>query len=142
MTEHFTLEELTNSSTAQRLGINNTPPIGMVANLQVLAWGLEKIRALLGHPMHIDSGYRCPALNKAVGSKVSSAHVTGFAADFTCADYGTPLEIVKAIVDADIKFDQLIQEGTWVHVSFATAMRQEVLTAHFSQAGTTYTRGA
>ena len=143
LTDHFSLEELTASSTACRLCIDNTPhDIQILANLQLAAEGLELVRALLGKPMHIDSGYRCETLNRAVNGAVASDHLLGYAADFVCPDFGTPLEIVTCIVSSDIKFDQCIQEGTWVHISFNPRMRQEVLTAHFGAGGTTYTQGA
>lgn len=142
LTEHFALEELTFSSTAQRLRIDNTPSLETVARLTQLALGLEKVRALLGQPMHIDSGYRCQALNKAVGGVPNSAHVDGYAADFICPAYGTPLEIARAIVASGIAFDQCICEGTWCHVSFDPRNRHQLLTAHFGPNGTTYTGGA
>jgi zinc D-Ala-D-Ala carboxypeptidase len=142
LTAHFSLEELTFSSTAQRLGIDNTPDAEAVQRLMVCAMGLEKIRALLGAPLHIDSGYRCPALNKAVGGVAKSAHVDGYAADFICPDYGSPLMIARAIAGSDIAFDQCICEGTWCHVSFDPKNRHQLLTAHFGPGGTTYTGGA
>jgi hypothetical protein len=141
LTDHFTLQELTFSSTAVRLGIDNTPGEEIVAHLRFLAQGLERVRALLGHPMHIDSGYRCEALNAAVKGSNTSAHMRGYAADFVCAAYGEPLRIVQTITRSDIAFDQCIQEGTWVHLSFDPRMRREVLTAHFGARGTTYTAG-
>jgi zinc D-Ala-D-Ala carboxypeptidase len=141
LTQHFTLEELVFSSTAQRLGIDNTPDPGKVKNLTTLANGLEQVRALLGAPMHIDSGYRCPALNKAVGGVANSAHVDGYAADFVCPDYGTPLQVARTIAGSGIAFDQCIQEGTWVHISFDPRLRHQALTATFGPNGATYTGG-
>jgi len=143
LTDHFTLEELTFSSTAMRRGIDNTPSPEIVDNLRTLASGLEAIRAqcLGSRPMHIDSGYRCPALNTAIGGATKSAHMSGFAADFTCAAFGDPLAICRAIEQSGIQFDQVIQEGNWVHVSFAPAKRGEVLTAHFSGGRATYSTG-
>lgn len=156
-TEHFSLEELTASEMADRINhlaslglefkgkpaeaIDNTPPVDVVPRLNVVAHGLEDVRALLGHPMHIDSGYRCPALNAAVGGAKASAHMDGYAADFICPEFGTPLKIVQAISASGIAFDKCIQEGTWVHISFAPELRRELLTAHFGPAGTTYTQG-
>ena len=142
LTEHFTLEELCFSSTAERLGIDNTPPEDIVANVSVLARGLEQVRALLGKPMHIDSGYRCVALNSAVKGAQDSAHLRGFAADFICPEFGQPLGIVRVVSNSAILFDQCIQEGTWVHISFDPRARQEIMTAHFGPNGTTYTLGA
>ncbi len=143
LTEHFKLEELAFSSTAIARGIDNTPPPELLSHLQLLAAGLEQVRALLDAPLHIDSGYRCGALNAIVRGVPSSAHVSGYAADFVCPQFGSPLEIVKAITrpPSSIQFDQLIQEGTWVHISFAPTLRNEVLTAHFKSGKVSYSRG-
>jgi zinc D-Ala-D-Ala carboxypeptidase len=141
LTAHFSLDELTFSSTAQRMGIDNTPDLETVARLTKLAMGLEQIRALLGAPLHIDSGYRCPALNKAVGGVANSAHLDGYAADFVCPDYGSPLQIARAVAGSGITFDQCIQEGTWVHVSFDPRARRQALTATFGPGGVTYSGG-
>ncbi len=141
LTMHFTLEELCASSTGTRLGIDNTPSEEVAEHLAILAQGLEQVRTLLGFPMHIDSGYRCSELNTAVGGAAHSAHMDGWAADFVCMGFGSPLAIVRAIVASPIQFDQCIQEGHWVHISFAPALRRRVLTAHFGPNGTTYTEG-
>jgi zinc D-Ala-D-Ala carboxypeptidase len=143
LTLHFSLEELTHSEKAQELGIDNTPPKEDLPNLLDVAVGLEKVRALLGgKPMTINSGYRGPELNEAVHGIAHSAHEACYAADFVAPGFGTPLEIVQALATSDLIFDQLIQEGTWVHVSFAPTQRREVLTAHFVEGGTTtYTMG-
>ena len=137
MTPHFSLEELTFSDTAVRLGINNnvTDPT-LLCNLHSLAVGLEQIRDLLNAPLHINSGYRCLLLNGAVKGSINSAHMQGWAADFTCRNFGTPLEIVKEVTKAGIKVDQIIQEGAWVHVSFSPPMRNLVMTATFNKFGT------
>lgn len=140
LTEHFSLEELTASKTAAAHKIVNTPDAVSAANLKVLADGLEQVRGLLNAPIDIHDGYRCPALNKAVGGVPNSAHAEGYAADFVCPGYGTPLEIVEKLQNA-VVFDQLIQEGTWVHISFAPTLRKQVLTAHFVDGKATYTRG-
>jgi hypothetical protein len=142
LTPNFTLEELIFSSTAHARGISNTPTPDAVEHLHVLAAGLERVRAILGHAMHIDSGYRSPELNHLVRGVPNSAHVTGYAADFLCPEYGTPLEIVQRLHnDIDLEFDQIIQEGTWVHISFAPAMRRQVLTAHFANGSASYSLG-
>jgi Peptidase M15 len=143
LTEHFTLEELCFSSIAMARHIDNSPPPAVSEALGTLAAGLEHIRAELGAPMHIDSGYRCPALNRAVRGVSTSAHTTGYAADFICPAFGSPAEIVRHLAyNTALKFDQLIQEGTWVHVSFDPKLRRQVLTAHFGAGKTTYTPGA
>jgi hypothetical protein len=142
LTEHFSLDELCFSSTAVRLGINNTPDPATVQNLGRLAAGLEKVRALLGsQPIHIDSGFRSAALNRAVGGVTHSAHMDGFAADIVCQGFGSPLKIAEAIASSSLDFDQVIQEGTWCHVSFDPKGRREVLTATFGQGGATYRKG-
>lgn len=144
LTVHFALDEFVRSQTATRLGIDNTPSDEIVSHLQVVAEGLEKVRTILGvfnTPMYIDSGYRCPELNAAVHGARDSAHMAGYAADFICPSYGTPLDIVKTIAKSDLQFDQLIQEGTWVHISFDPRMRGQVLTAHFDGGSVHYTEG-
>lgn len=143
LSPNFRLDELTFSATAQRLCIDNTPDARTASHLVALAAGLEQVRVLLGsRPIRINSGYRCPALNKAVGGAANSAHMLGYAADFTCVEFGPPLEIVRALQRSRLDFDQVIQEGTWVHVSFAPTARRQVLTAHFGPGGTTYSMGA
>jgi hypothetical protein len=140
LTKNFSLEELTASSTALRLGIDNAPSAEIVGNLLVTAVGLENARVILGEmPLHIDSGYRCPALNAAVGGAKDSAHMTGFAADVVCAF--EPIVVIRKLLLGSLEFDQLIQEGAWTHMSFAPTMRKQVLTAHFGPGGTTYTEG-
>ena len=143
LSEHFTLEELTFSATAQRKQIDNKPPAEVLENMKRLAAGLEEVRAVLGNkPMRINSGYRSPKLNRAVGGARLSAHMAGYAADFVCPEFGSPLKIVKALAATGIQFDKLIQEGTWVHISFAPEARRQLLTAHFGPNGTSYTAGA
>jgi hypothetical protein len=86
---------------------------------QVLMPGLERVRALLGHPMHVTSGFRSQIVNDAVGGSATSQHRYGLAADFHCPGFGGAKEIVAAIAASDIPFDQLIEEyGEWTHVSF------------------------
>jgi hypothetical protein len=131
LSENFTLDELTFSQTAVRHNINNNPSSSVKNNLRTLAENLEKIRTLLGHPIRISSGFRCMELNRKIGGSVNSAHMDGLAADFTCAKFGKPIDIVKALFKSGIKVDQVICEGTWVHVSFDPKMRQQFLTATF-----------
>jgi hypothetical protein len=141
LSDHFTLEELIFSSTATAKGIDNTPTGETVEHMRELAAGLELVRAMLGQSMHIDSGYRCPALNQAVRGVPTSAHTTGYAADFICPQFGSPLQIVRRIAASDLIFDQVIQEGTWVHISFSPTRRHQVLTAHFIDGRATYQSG-
>lgn len=139
---HFTLDEFTNSQTAVRMGINNDPPPAVVENLRRLARALENVRGLLGGAILISSGYRSPELNEAVKGSRASAHLRGLAADFIAPQYGTPRECVLAISRSDLIFDQVIEEGRWVHFGLSEGEpRQEILTAHFGPGGTTYTKG-
>lgn len=141
LSPHFTLEELTHSELAVRRGIDNTPPSDVLPRLALLAQLLEQVRAALGCPMMISSGYRSPAVNRAVGGSAMSAHCTGLAADFIAPAFGAPQEVAHAILASAIEFDQLIHEGTWVHISFDARKRGQVLTAHFNGGPATYTEG-
>ena len=138
LSEHFSLEELTFSQTATRKGINNEPSEAVKANLAVLAKGLERVRAILLSPLHISSGYRSVELNRAIGGTSKSAHINGYAADFTAPAFGNPEAIVRQLKRTGIKCDQCIMEGTWVHISFAPEMRNQFLTATFNNGVATY----
>jgi zinc D-Ala-D-Ala carboxypeptidase len=142
LSENFKLDEFTASETALRKGIDNTPPPLVTEKLRMLANTLEQVRTLLGNnSIRISSGYRCLALNRAIGSGDTSAHVLGYAVDFTCPKFGTPKEVANKIAESSIKFDQLIYEGTWIHLSVDPRNRREVLTAHFGKGKTSYTKG-
>lgn len=120
LTEHFTLAEMTFSQTAARKGLDNTPDEISLDNLQYTAECMEEVRDLLGYPINISSAYRSPEVNKAVGSTAKkSQHMSGQAVDFTCPSFGTPRDVVEAIIDSDIVYDQIILEfDRWVHISF------------------------
>jgi hypothetical protein len=120
LSEHFTLEELIASDIAARHGIDNIPSSPLIiSNLKSLAEGLEDVRKLLGKPITINSGYRSLMVNSLLGSKPTSQHTKGLAADFVCPSFGTPEEIIKKIVSSDIKYDQVILEfDRWIHISF------------------------
>ncbi len=136
LTPNFSLEQFIYSETAERERIDNTPAPDIVNNLLRLAQGLEQVRALTGFALDISSGYRCPSLNARVGGAKTSQHTLGQAADFTCAEFGPPLAIIKAIRDSDIEFDQCILEyARWVHISFSAAPRGKVLTIYDSKDG-------
>jgi zinc D-Ala-D-Ala carboxypeptidase len=133
LTEHFSLEELVASEVAARSGIDNTPPPWIMSNLKTLADGLEWVRAVLGGRLiHVNSGYRCAALNAAIGGASNSMHMQGLAADILCPEVGPPLVVCRAIVAGGIETDQVIYEfGLWCHVAFAapgTRARRELLT--------------
>lgn len=126
LSPHFSLEELV---ITQHRWIDNEPPPKAVEALVDTAKQMEAVRTLLGdRTITVSSGYRSPALNKAVGGSTISAHCKGYAVDFNCYRFGDPLAVCRAIVASDIKFDQIIEEGTWVHLSFDPRMRRQVLT--------------
>lgn len=138
LSPHFSLEELTVTQT----GLSNHPSEENLDHLRRTAFRMEEVRKLLAHPIIVNSGYRSLAVNKAVGGSPTSGHMLGHAVDFRCPGFGDPVDIVKAIVDSDIKFDQCIEEGTWVHISFDPRMRQQVKTAIFAEGKpTTYRTG-
>lgn len=145
LTDHFTLGELTASEIAARRDIDNTPTAAIVKNLERTAQTLERVRVLLGSkPILVSSGYRSPALNTVVGGAKTSAHMQGLAADFTCPGFGSPLAICERLAASGLDFDQLIQEGTWVHIGLAVEgqkPRRQILTAKFGEGGTTYRGG-
>ena len=113
LTPHFTLEELTFTSHRE---FDNTPNVVQVNNLQRLAEFLEQVRSLLDKPIIIDSGFRSPEVNQAVGSTSVSQHLRGCAADFRVPNM-TPAEVVKTIHGSDLPYDQLILELGWTHIS-------------------------
>jgi hypothetical protein len=129
LSNNFTLEQLTFSETAVRRGLDNSPTPEQEENLRELAQSLERVQSLLGFPLHISSAFRSPKVNAAVGGSATSAHMEGYAADFTCASFGNPLEVCKAIAESDIEYDQIIHEyKSWCHLSIDPRMRKMLLT--------------
>lgn len=117
LTENFSLEELTVSEIGVRKGLDNTPNATEIANLVRTAGLLEQVRALLKKPIIVNSGFRSKAVNDAVGSKDTSQHRIGCAADIRVPGM-TPKEVVTAIIKAGIPYDQVIEEfASWTHIS-------------------------
>ena len=117
LSDHFSLEELTYSDLAVRHGIDNNPNGDIVVNLTRLAKLLERVRLLLNKPIYINSAYRSLEVNNLLGSKPTSQHCVGCAADIKVGSM-TPDQVVKAIVHSDIPYDQVIREfDSWVHIS-------------------------
>ena len=112
---HFTLEELTHTDHRE---FDNTPNPQETANLIRLAGLLEDVKLLLGgKPIMVNSAFRSKAVNDAVGSKDSSQHRVGCAADIRIPQM-TPDEVVRAIIAADLPYDQIIREfDRWTHIS-------------------------
>lgn len=138
---HFDLSEFTHSQTAIRRGIDNTPDDTILTNLYRLAQTLEQVREVLGKPIIISSGYRCPELNAAIGGSKTSAHMKGLACDFTCPAFGTPYAVALEIADSVVEFDQIIYEGTWVHLGLSDNPRRQLLTARFPNGKAVYEMG-
>jgi putative chitinase len=141
ISEHFTLDEAIRSQIAHRYGIDNVPHAAVLENMKAAALHMEQVRDFLGHPIHVDSWYRSEALNKAAGGSLTSAHMRGWAIDFVCYAFGSPLDICRAIEASGLQFDRLIFEGSWVHISFDPAMQRRVFTAHFEHGSVHYTEG-
>ena len=122
LTTHFYLSEFTRSATAQSKGIDNTPSLEVVSNLQYLCQQvLEPLRVWIGKPVVINSGYRCAKLNQLVGGVSNSQHQTGQAVDIRLPDKATGQLYAEYILE-HCRFDQLLFEhsskGTyWLHVS-------------------------
>jgi hypothetical protein len=131
LTENFTLEELTVSEIAVRKNLDNTPNATESTNLIRTALLLEQVRELLKKPILVNSAFRSKPVNDAVGSKDSSQHRIGCAADIRVPGM-TPKQVVQACIDANIPFDQIIEEfGSWTHISVpntaSTAPRRQAL---------------
>lgn len=124
LTEHFTLEELTVSEIGDRNGWDNTPNEAEIANLERLALMLEQVRKVINKPIMINSAFRSKKVNDGVGSKDTSQHRIGCAADIRVPGMN-PDQVCRAIVASDIQYDQLIREfynpetkaGGWTHIS-------------------------
>lgn len=151
-----TILDLTRSQTALRLGIDNTSYSFKVGrNLRKLLDALHQVEQILQASVQIHSGFRCEALERILTQKdylgwckrrnrreteaswlfyfKGKAHPQGFAVDFTCEAFGAPVQVVEALRLSGMKFNKLIAEGDWVHLSIAPAMRQLTLTATFTE---------
>lgn len=115
--------------------IDNEIPANLYPNVQRAAKGMEKCRAALDNlPITVTSWYRCPALNSSIKGARNSQHMQGTAIDWICPKFGTPIQIVRKLQELKevIRFDQLILEYSWVHISWPTdptsTPRYQVLT--------------
>lgn len=120
LSEHFSLDEFTFSATAQAMGIVNSPGSSELANLRFLCREvLEPARGIIGEPIHVTSGYRCPALNRAVGGVSQSYHVRGLAADLHIESAAHASRLADAL-DAQPYCDLILVEhahgASWLHV--------------------------
>jgi hypothetical protein len=147
LSKNLSLAEVTRSETAKRKGVSNMPTEAHIANFKLLAEKVfQPIREHFGVPIHISSGYRSAALNKAIGGAASSQHCTGEAIDIDMDGTSiTNAQIFNYIKD-NLEFDQLIWEfGTdknpdWVHVSYESTgkQRKQMLKAVKTSTGTKY----
>jgi zinc D-Ala-D-Ala carboxypeptidase len=147
ISKHLTLAELTRSESAKRLGISNMPTQEHIENLKELAENIfEPIRKHFGQPIYISSGYRSQKLNAAIGGAINSQHNRGMAIDIDMD--GTDIKN-SVIFDyaKTLPFDQLIWEfGTkdnpdWVHISYSSLNRREILYARKQKGKTVYIKG-
>lgn len=126
MSKNFSIQELCRSTTAEFYGIDNTPTKEVENNLNMLINNvLQPLRDIYGKPIHVNSGYRCPKLNKKVGGVSTSHHLRGFAADIVGFDRSKAEsnQLFQILKSNGFKFTQLIWEhdkngSWWVHVSY------------------------
>lgn len=132
--KYFTIKELCASDTARRKGIENEPTPEIVRNLTALVDNiLDPLREAWGKPIIVNSGYRCDALNKAVGGVPSSQHKYGQAVDLDVGSRAGNMKLFNLIEELDLPFDQLcFEKGNtavgpdWVHVSYSPRNRREI----------------
>ena len=132
--KYFTLKEMTRSSTATKLGIDNTPNELIINNLNDLVTNvLDPLREAYGKPIRVTSGYRCEALNKAVKGVKNSQHIKGQAADITPLEYKYINEFIEFVRNWCLghEFDQCIIEtsntGKWIHITWRNENRRKKL---------------
>lgn len=128
--KYFTIKELCKSSTAIQKGIDNTPNSEIVNNLkQLVDQVLDPLRKRYGKPIKVNSGYRCPQLNKAVKGAPNSQHMKGLASDITAGSAKENKILFQLVQELNLPFDQLIDEKkfSWIHVSVSNKPRKQVL---------------
>lgn len=116
ITENFSWEEFQRSSKAEELGIDNSIPDESIASQvrSLVVTVLQPLRSAFGKPLHINSGYRCPDLNKALKGAKNSQHTKGQAADIASDN---PRELAEHVLQEKLPFDQMILYNTFVHIS-------------------------
>jgi len=125
--KYFTIHELTRSTTASLRGIDNTPPRYVVRNLTMLVDNvLDPLREAWGNPIHVNSGYRCRELNRAVGGVPASQHINGEAADITAGNKNLNKQLFMMLKQLKLPVDQAINEHdfAWIHVSYSPRNRR------------------
>ena len=125
--KYFTIEELTRSTTARLRGIDNSPSQQVIDNLTALVDNvLDPLREAWGKPIAVNSGYRCRALNKAVGGVPASQHMLGQAADITAGSRAKNQSLYRLLRQLNLPVDQAINEHdfSWLHVSYGPRHRR------------------
>lgn len=148
LTEHFNWGEVITSDTAKRLGLNNTPTSEAISNLKALFTNvIEPLRVAYCKPLQINSGYRSPAVNKAVGGVATSQHTTGQACDIEPVEPGHEKEFALFVLSKinELPIDQVIiefadKEGrpNWIHISHTANPRRNALLAEKQNGKTVY----
>ncbi len=122
---YFSSEEATTSVTALVNRIHNQPSYEEWDTIKIVAAKMDKVREFLGNPIHVNSWFRCRALNDILSKVPHSQHIKGEAVDFICPGFGDTTEIFNALLPKleEFEIDQLILEGSgtrsWIHISFA-----------------------
>lgn len=131
---YFELDEFVASSVAKKKGIDNTPSFEVVEHLdELVAKVLDPLRAAYGMPIHVSSGYRCPALNKAVNGAPTSVHQIGYAADLQVGGSFAKFKdfVVEWLKKTGTKFDQVLVEkdkktgAQWIHIGLKNNLGQQ-----------------
>ena len=128
--KYFTIKELCKSSTALAKGIDNTPNSEIINNLELLVkYILDPLREKYGKPINVNSGYRCPTLNKILNGSKNSHHMLGLAVDITVGSSNKNKILFNLIIDLNLPFDQVIDEKNyrWIHVSYSDKPRKQIL---------------
>lgn len=128
--KYFTIKELCKSSTAAQRGIDNSPNSEITNNLEQLVDNiLDPLREEYGNPIKVNSGYRCDALNKAVGGSKTSQHCFGLAADITAGSNFENKKLFNLAQKLNLPYDQLIDEKDyrWIHISYSKNPRKQIL---------------
>ncbi len=117
ITENFSWEEFQRSSKAEELGIDNSIPDESIASQvrSLVVTVLQPLRSAFGKPLHINSGYRCPALNKALKGAKNSQHTKGQAADIAS---DAPIRLARIVIERGLDFDQMILYPNFIHLSY------------------------
>lgn len=119
--KYFTLSEFTRSATANEYNIDNRADVNVANNIaDLVEYTLDPLRELWGKPLKVNSGYRCPLLNKKVGGAANSSHMYGHAADITAGSKDANRRLWYTLINSNIPYTKIIneQDFSWIHISF------------------------